>query len=283
MKAKHVLLLITAVVIFSIANIASARPAITWEPSKLKIEQAQGTQSTHKVTIKSTKKLQALILRVVPELQPWVSTVPISTRNLKKEDSIEITVKINIPPDAKVGKYDGVIQLRHVFSEKKKKTISKPLPVVLTIRKAGETILPPDPGEEGKETLLGIDSDNDGVRDDIQRYIYFSYPDNKKIRLALTQIAKEYQELLAEVDDRDAALRHAQKMSDHGDCVFYFQGEESSDTISALEAEILNTKERSIAYINYSNSLGGAFIFGTPTEDWKSNCNFDVDAIGDEQ
>jgi len=42
--------------------------------------------------------------------------------------------------------------------------------------------LPPDPGKAGKETLLGIDADKDGVRDDIQRYIYFTYPDDKKLR-----------------------------------------------------------------------------------------------------
>ena len=30
-------------------------------------------------------------------------------------------------------------------------------------------ILPPDPGEAGKLTLAGIDSNNDGVRDDLER------------------------------------------------------------------------------------------------------------------
>jgi hypothetical protein len=34
--------------------------------------------------------------------------------------------------------------------------------------------LPPDPGAAGKETIEGIDSDGDGVRDDIQRWIYFN-------------------------------------------------------------------------------------------------------------
>ncbi|UXY15764.1 hypothetical protein N8I74_01745 [Chitiniphilus purpureus] len=39
----------------------------------------------------------------------------------------------------------------------------------------GETIngikVPPDPGAEGRRTLAGIDSDNDGVRDDVQRFL----------------------------------------------------------------------------------------------------------------
>ena len=45
--------------------------------------------------------------------------------------------------------------------------------------------LPPDPGEAGKATLEGIDSDQDGIRDDIQRYIALTYPDSQKTRAAL--------------------------------------------------------------------------------------------------
>jgi hypothetical protein len=47
--------------------------------------------------------------------------------------------------------------------------------------------LPPDPGEAGKATIEGIDSDQDGLRDDIQRYIALTYPDSEKTREALRQ------------------------------------------------------------------------------------------------
>ena len=81
--------------------------------------------------------------------------------------------------------------------------------------------LPPDPGEAGKKTLLGIDTDGDGVRDDIQRYIYFTYPDDKKLRLGLTYYAKEFQGMLKDANDREAAYDHANKMVRHGECLFY--------------------------------------------------------------
>ena len=38
--------------------------------------------------------------------------------------------------------------------------------------------LPPDPGAAGKKTLLGIDSDNDGIRDDIQIAVTKLFPDD---------------------------------------------------------------------------------------------------------
>ena len=137
--------------------------------------------------------------------------------------------------------------------------------------------LPPDPGEAGKQTLLGIDSDNDGIRDDIQRYISLTYPDDEKIRLAITQIAIEYQGLLSQADDKKSAFYHATRLSRHGECLDYFAGEVSGEIIAALKAEILNTRERSLAYIKFSDSLGGTMIIGRPLKEWKNSCNFDPD------
>jgi hypothetical protein len=144
-------------------------------------------------------------------------------------------------------------------------------------------VLPPDPGEEGKLTLLGIDSDGDGVRDDIQRYIYFTYPDEEKLRLGLTYYAKEFQGVLADADDREATYNHAIKMARHGECLCYLKGEGAINIRRALRAEILNTRERSIAYIAYSDNLGGRVIRGAPLKEWKDSCSFDVDATGGDQ
>ncbi len=144
-------------------------------------------------------------------------------------------------------------------------------------------ILPPDPGEAGKKTLLGIDTDGDGVRDDIQRYIHFTYPDDKKLRLGLTYYAMEFQCVLKDANDREAAYEHANKMARHGECLFYLKGEESIGIRRALRAKILNTRERSIAYIKYSDNLGGRIIMSAPQKEWKDSCSFDVDATGGDQ
>jgi len=53
-----------------------------------------------------------------------------------------------------------------------KKTLASSTAAPSDVPKTGSSsVLPPNPGEAGKATLQGIDSDNDGVRDDIQRYI----------------------------------------------------------------------------------------------------------------
>ena len=50
--------------------------------------------------------------------------------------------------------------------------------------------LPPDPGEAGKKTIDGIDADKDGVRDDVQRFIYEQWPDSERSRRVLYEVAK---------------------------------------------------------------------------------------------
>ncbi|MFH2091142.1 MAG: hypothetical protein ABIJ31_02155 [Pseudomonadota bacterium] len=145
--------------------------------------------------------------------------------------------------------------------------------------------LPPDPGEEGKQTLLGIDSDNDGVRDDIQRYIYFTYPNEEKVRLALTQIAKNFQELLPVSDNPEIAHENVKKLYCSRDCLDYIKGgvRNAMDISRALKAEILNTEERSFAYIEFNNSLAGKTTTMVPFKERKNCCLFDVDNLGDGQ
>lgn len=73
---------------------------------------------------------------------------------------------------------------------------------------------PPDPGNAGTRTLEGIDSDHDGLRDDLQRWIYARFPNEPKKRAALKQMAISFQKKLILTHDQqemEIALRRAQK------------------------------------------------------------------------
>lgn len=257
-----------------------AKPFIEWNPSKLNIEQMQGTQSTHTVTVTAAENLQGVVARIVPALQKWVTVSPATIGNIQSGQNIGLVIAINVPPDELIGAYDGVIELRLNIVGQPQKTVAKPLPINLTITKFVNRGLPPDPGVAGKQTLLGIDSDGDGVRDDVQRYIALTYPNEPKVRAALTQFANQYQGLLPQAGDRDAAYNHAVKFSRHMACLFYIKGEGAINVSAALKAVILNTRQRSLAFINFSDNLGGQIIINPPFEERKNNCAFDVDALG---
>lgn len=260
------------------SGISHATPAVKWTPKKLVLEQMQGTLSKYIVTIESTEDVEGVAARVVPELQPWVTVYPTHIGNLFKGDQVDITVNINIPPDEIIGtSVEGVIQLKQPQFVPSK-TIAMPLPVNLTITQFIDRGLPPDPGEAGTQTLLGIDSDRDGVRDDIQRYIHLTYPNEPLLRLALREYAKQFQLLLPTADNKDEAYNNARKMSRHRECIHFIRGKVEKHVISGLKAEILNTRDRSIAYIKYSDNLAGQILYSN--SDWNNSCAFDVNSVG---
>ena len=117
--------------------------------------------------------------------------------------------------------------------------------------------LPPDPGEAGMETVAGIDSDTDGVRDDIQRYIALTYPDQPEVQRALKQYAKADQDYLLTGDDPVKARENALKVGDAIDCLFFKSPENASKIFRKMHAESLNTKERILANDKMDSLLSG--------------------------
>ncbi len=49
--------------------------------------------------------------------------------------------------------------------------------------------LPPDPGEEADKTVAGIDTNQNGIRDDVELAIFKKYPNSAKTRAVLLQYA----------------------------------------------------------------------------------------------
>lgn len=122
-------------------------------------------------------------------------------------------------------------------------------------------VLPPDPGEAGKQTLQGIDSDGDGVRDDIQRYIMLSQRDNESLRNALLQIARYEQNFLLAPQDRSSLRPIDDQLRRSRDCIEHFAGPLSArELVLDLKAEFLNTRLRSTSYLQ-SQRIGSARTF----------------------
>jgi len=138
--------------------------------------------------------------------------------------------------------------------------------------------LPPDPGEAGKATLAGIDSDNDGVRDDVQRWIAASSQNSKNMREVLTQGSKAMQDFLLEGNAPTKAFEHALQIDRAKFCAIYIAPvSDTLDLFSELKAKMLNTRLRSKAWLQADHHLSGKF-FSVP-DNMKSGCNFNLDAM----
>lgn len=111
---------------------------------------------------------------------------------------------------------------------------------------------PPDPGDSGKKTIQGIDTDHDGVRDDVQRWIYAFLPREPKKQMALRQLARYFQDSLADdfsVERRKVnhtVLRRAIQCKTEN-----FEEDELWGYVEMqyIRAKMLNTYERTARYL----------------------------------
>jgi len=254
----------------------AAPPILSWNPTSVVQDVVAGETDTVSASFTASENLSDVVVRVVPELEPYVEVDPVSYESVSKGSAYDLDLTISAPVDAEIGVYDGTIQLRS--GSDPTKTYAKPLPVELSVVPLA---LPPDPGEEGKATLEGIDSDGDGVRDDVQRYIALTYPDSEKTRAALTQGAITFQKVIMDAPNEVASLEHEPARAAVGDCLAYIH----SSSIRAYEieqellAQMLNTDARSQAYIASNEHLEGHVFPGQPMDAWKQQCTFDPDAM----
>jgi hypothetical protein len=121
--------------------------------------------------------------------------------------------------------------------------------------------LPPDPGEAGKQTLEGMDADGDGVRDDVQRWIYRRYSNEELKRKAMLQYAKALQASIVNVNrDRPEQVRQrAIETLRANDCAYGIFGgiDQTSEERRIVDLQILNTQERVIASLTVDAKLSG--------------------------
>ncbi|MDR1910850.1 MAG: hypothetical protein LBQ52_00680 [Helicobacteraceae bacterium] len=124
----------------------------------------------------------------------------------------------------------------------------------------GSSAPPPDQGS--KEPLEGIDSDNNGVRDDIEKAIleFAPDPEQEEQRSALRQIAKGFQAsvLAGDSNDTQEALKAWETLSKGLNCLSekYPDGGERTASI-LIETATTNTDERLFAYWRFNELLSG--------------------------
>ncbi len=143
--------------------------------------------------------------------------------------------------------------------------------------------LPPEPDPKvNNATLLGVDVNHNGVRDDVERTIYRWYSKKHPIYIAIAmEAAKSYQMSLMGPDHYEEAHK---LISDVIGCESYYTlfadgyGEKLLIDRSerpdgdGLLLQVLNTKARAKAYAEYDKSLSGKIYNGGWPSDYKKNC-----------
>ncbi|WP_373033122.1 Ig-like domain-containing protein [Sulfurovum sp.] len=171
--------------------------------------------------------------------------------------------------------------------------------------------LPPEPDPVVNDsTLLGIDANGNGVRDDVERHIIIRFSKEVEFPKTKTAIALQYAkayQFIMENDPKNAFENKSYKKVDYAlDCKWYWYDEATKKfNLSSIEGSIagtkfrlenkiydneykeklFNTKLRMKAYFYYNASLSGHMLGGGGgvLSSTKDKCDFDIDVLGELQ
>jgi hypothetical protein len=144
--------------------------------------------------------------------------------------------------------------------------------------------LPPEPDPKvNNATLLGVDVNHNGVRDDVERWIYRKYKDKHPIYIDIAMQAARGYKLVLEHPEKAREIRKVVNSSNV--CNWYYQGYaelfgEDLLVHERIDAKVFsiyfNTKKRIDTYWQYDKLLSGG-VYDTPDiENMKSNCDFNT-------
>ncbi len=133
----------------------------------------------------------------------------------------------------------------------------------------------PDP-IQNKATVAGIDSDNDGIRDDVQIWIDSTYADQPSVRLATRQMAASFQLRILSIHDQVLSNLATRNYLYSMFCLETLVGFDGETPIrNKLEDLFLNTKDRLHADIKASGNFNGQrFTSPAGLEGKKATCSF---------
>jgi hypothetical protein len=148
--------------------------------------------------------------------------------------------------------------------------------------------LPPEPNEEeNNATLVGIDSNDNGVRDDVERAIYIKYEAKVKQEFAM-QNARAGQSFLEDPNGVENAAKWQKIISTKSiSCKRYLRENFNiqfktgkGGRVSFIENQLYNNKDRVKKYLRFNHALGGG-VYGGDYTDSESACEFNVpEALG---
>jgi len=143
---------------------------------------------------------------------------------------------------------------------------------------ASDYQLPPEPDSKiNNATLLGIDSNNNGVRDDVERAIYSHYKSPIE-HAAIMQRMKIFQKIFGDDNRVSHATLLQKEFTRSNDCILYLLASKNIDIPSHTYVKNIqiNTKERLKVWLDYDKALSGG-VYGSGPNDWlESACDFNV-------
>ncbi len=159
--------------------------------------------------------------------------------------------------------------------------------------------LPPKPDQSQNDaTLLGVDANGNGIRDDVERWIITHYGNDPKYPKTKTAIALQYAGASQKILE-NPTMESNKYLDDALDCMYYWADKETDKymnnmsgfergkfrrklyilTDPSLDDKIYNTKERIQEYFKFNAALSGNIFDGRKAT--IDNCHININELGE--
>lgn len=141
--------------------------------------------------------------------------------------------------------------------------------------------VPMPDSKKNDATVAGVDSDGDGIRDDIQRWINEEYASQPKVKMAVREIAMGRQLDLLSAGNKEQSIIVSKRVLDNDNCLYSILGIDAGAIIvRELKSKLLNTKDRLYAEMKAnSNFSGQSYRLPSTPEGEKALCAFNPDSL----
>ena len=144
--------------------------------------------------------------------------------------------------------------------------------------------LPPEPNKAiNNSTLLGIDVNHNGVRDDVERWIYQNYKDKHPIHIDIAMQAGRAYRLVLETPERAKEIRESVNAPQTCNWYYWKDAKFLNEKIlvneridSPVFSRYFNSNERKKVYWQYDKLLSGGVYDMPRIRDEKSFCDFNT-------
>jgi len=245
----------------------TTQPTVSLKSLKLTIEKTSLNIETN-TTLKVVATYQDNTIKDVTNEVEWIYA-----------DKLALDIKNNI---LKTLHKDTNIFLQAKYNNKLSNRVALEIYIEINGHK-----LPPMPDETlNNATLLGVDSNNNGVRDDVERWIYEEYKEKHPIYMDIAMQEARANKKILEIPEK--ALEIHNEVNRAVDCQAYYKytAKYFNDPILIQEnvlneyfrSEIyFNTQERKDAYLLYDSLLsGGAYDLPPFNKERKAACDFNT-------
>lgn len=155
--------------------------------------------------------------------------------------------------------------------------------ITIVIPVENRKVVPVDPGEAGDASVIGIDSDGNGMRDDVQRFIAQNYWEDGTLKAYADWIALAQLDLIHNsVNSGSIAGARAtvQTLEKFQRCLGFRMPDRARQVIGDLASAVMSTKDRAKAYIAGASKAAeassandnGDVLFGQDAEFQRAWC-----------